>query len=104
MGNAIIGATLLHLQFSVDQPMSRVGFLVTWRAFGSLFGNLLTTVLFERLAPEALLGVAAVMVGATSALVPWCASFVTLVLVFTVMGFAHGILGGGEIRLDVSFP
>ena len=96
MGNAIIGATLLHLQFSVDQPMSRVGFLVTWRAFGSLFGNLLTTVLFERLAPEALLGVAAFISGCMTAFIPWCSSFAALVLAFTMFGFAQGIIGGGK--------
>ena len=96
MGNAIIGATLLHLQYSVSEPMSRISFLVTWRAFGCLFGNLLSTFLFGRLAPELFLGVAAISVGVMNAIIPWCETLAGNIFAFTMLGFAHGILGGGK--------
>ena len=71
MGNAIIGATLLHLPHSTDTSIDQVTTLFPWRAGGSLLGNLMVAVLFDRVAPEAVLAFACLAICVCNAAVPW---------------------------------
>ena len=71
IGNAIIGATLLHLRLLTHTSVENVASLFTWRAIGCLCGNLFVAATFDRSRPEAILAFASFMVGAMNLCVPW---------------------------------
>ena len=105
MNDAIRGPTLLDLKDLVDAKISEISFIFMLGSIGSLIGCFLMGVILDKLARYRylILGCTLIVMGVTSALLPYCPSLLAMYVCVFIGGFGSGSLdtAGNVLLLDI---
>ena len=96
-----LGPVLPDLAEKTQASLARIGLLFTLRALGAFFGSLLGGRIYDRLPGHPVMAVGMFVLAASFAFVPFVNSFVLLLLLGLLMGFAGGVLLVGANTLLV---
>ena len=87
---------MFHLEKQTGTTTKHMAYIFTYRALGSITGNVLVGLLFNKVPPEALLCLGCMGVTVSFVAVPFCTSLRLLIAFVMLSGFSMGILGGGK--------
>ena len=98
---AITGAVLLELQKQTGSSTEQAAMLLTWQSLGRLLGVILIGGLFDHVNQMLLLACSMTIGSISSAVVPWCSSYVALVFPMIGAGLETGSAGGSKCVIAI---
>lgn len=96
MGASVLGPTILSLVTLLNADIKSISHTFTGLAVGKLVGSFLAGIIYDRMNEQLFLSAITAVLGLSLGLAPFVSSLRVFVVLMSLEGTAHGLLGAGQ--------